>query len=405
MGETPHHRSHTLGIWASAFALLGASASFYSVLHHQEVHREGQSSAFCNINATLNCDAVALSPYSEVWHVPLGIWGVTYFLIALWFALRLLGRYPTRALAGYGLTAFVGLCCSFLLAGISTAILHTFCLICLAVYALTALQMILMWKLRQKYTHPLSLQPWTSLLPALFLLIGIPSAYYTFWGSAKFQAPEPSASISPSDPTPSTLSKEAQEIPAPQSAFSGSGEDYRKGAEHPTVIVNEFADFQCPACRTMSAMLQQLMETFPEQVQVVFHNYPLDPACNAHMKHPLHAFACELSKLARCAGKKGHFWDFHELAFAQQSQLKAGQPQKWAQEVGLSSTEIAACLKDENILGKIQDDIQLGDRLGIKGTPSIWINGREYRGSTSTQLRQAVEETLSHNQAPIPSTP
>ncbi len=391
MGEKPLNR--VIGVCACFLALLGLGLSTYSSFHHREVHRSGQSTAFCNLNAKISCDTVALSQYSEFLEVPLGVWGVTYFTLMLFFALFLVRRAKSRWIPPYGIGVWVGIGCAALLAGISIFRLGSYCMVCIAIYGVVILQGVLIWGVRKDFSSELRhIQNWwLPFCPALVILVLLPVSYHTFLH-------EPHTQIATVVSTPpamlSLLGKEKKDIPISLSAFSGYGEDYRKGTEKAEVVITEFADFQCPACRTMSETLQQISEEFSGRVQVVFHSYPLDMSCNPQMKVPLHEHACTLAKLARCAGQRGAFWAFHDLVYSQQAQLTVGQPEKWAQAVGLSSHEITACLQDQSVLGKIHDDIRLGDTVGVRGTPSVWINGREYRGSNLDQFRQAIQDVL-----------
>ncbi len=402
MGEKPLNR--ILGICACLLALLGLGLSAYSSFHHREVHRTGHSNAFCNLDAKINCDTVALSEYSEFLEVPLGIWGITYFTLMLFFACLLVRRPVYRWLPPYGIGVWVGIGCAALLAAISVFRLHSYCLLCIAIYGVIVLQAFLLWGVHKNFrTEFRAGGTWRlSLVPALLILVALPLSYHKFLHEAHA---EPLLTPASAPVTISPLGKEKKDIPISKTAFSGFGEDYRKGPEHAEVVVTEFADFQCPACRTMGDTLQQISEEFGDLVQIVFHNYPLDMSCNPQMKTPLHEFACTLAKLGRCAGQKGSFWAFHDLAFSQQSQLKASEPEKWAKQVGLSPAEIAACLRDESVLGKIREDIRLGDTVGVRGTPSVWINGREYRGSNLAQMRQAIQEAMAARSPIAPPPP
>ena len=181
------------------------------------------------------------------------------------------------------------------------------------------------------------------------------------------------------------------DIPVSFSAFAKKGQDYFLGSKESTVKIVAFADFECPACKDASAALLQVKEEFENKVLVVFKNYPLDNSCNNYIKGVFHKNSCNFAKLARCAGRYEMFWKYHDLAFASQNTKKT--PVELAKTIGLSKEDIEMCLQDDLILQKIKDDIELANSLGIKGTPTIYINGRLYEGSRSL-LRHEVAKLL-----------
>ena len=172
----------------------------------------------------------------------------------------------------------------------------------------------------------------------------------------------------------------AKEIPLNRSAYSGLGEDYRMGPDDARVVVVEFADFQCPACKQGSELVHDIAANFGRAVQIVFKNYPLDPECNPTIKHRMHEFACISATLARCAGQIGKFWAFYDRAYKDQDKLNKETARLWAKSVGLSDGQIDACLASKDLANKIKDDVAVADKAGLTGTPTFYINGHEYVG-------------------------
>ena len=113
------------------------------------------------------------------------------------------------------------------------------------------------------------------------------------------------------------------------------------------------------------------------------------------MQRSIHEHACDIARLARCAGQFGKFWQYHDLAFAEQREADADKVVAWAQQVGLSAEQIATCRASPSIVEKIQDDIALGSRIGVEGTPAVFINGKRYVGAPQVEaLRQAIDSLL-----------
>ena len=129
--------------------LLGVACSAYALVHFYHVKMAQGDSFACNINQTFNCDTVALSAYSELFGVPMGIYGAAYF-VALWVLLGIGVSNHKGArdhLLAYVVMNVLGVLVSLVLAGISHFVLHTWCLSCMGVYAVCLLQLIfLLWQ-------------------------------------------------------------------------------------------------------------------------------------------------------------------------------------------------------------------------------------------------------------------
>ncbi len=184
------------------------------------------------------------------------------------------------------------------------------------------------------------------------------------------------------------FSDKVQDIPISKSAYAGLGEDFRKGSDDAKVVVVEFSDLQCPACSYNARVMKRLADEFGGKILVVYRNYPLDSSCNSSVASQMHPEACRLAVLARCAGQYGKFWPYHDLVFERSRDISKENTSKWALEVGLTSSQIEACLSNESLLEKIKDDVTLGNKIGVDGTPTIFINGRKYLGPRNFEVLQ-----------------
>lgn len=97
-----------------------------------------------------------------------------------------------------------------------------------------------------------------------------------------------------------------------------SEQDFALGPEDATVTIVEFSDFQCPYCRTSNVKTKTAFEDFPQDVRLVFKNYPLDTSCNDGIEQQLHPVACRAAVFARCAGRESpeKFWEVHDAMFS-----------------------------------------------------------------------------------------
>lgn len=166
------------------------------------------------------------------------------------------------------------------------------------------------------------------------------------------------------------------------------------GPEDAKVVIIEFSDYECPFCKQLfEDMLPQFKKDFIEtgKVKYVFRDFPLG----------IHKNAENGALAANCAGQQGKYWEMHDLLFEQQEiWTQANDVKKqlteFAQELRLNQTRFTSCLESEEQKAEIQKDRSDGIGYGVKGTPSLFINGellrrmpREYE-----DFKSLIEEQL-----------
>jgi len=163
--------------------------------------------------------------------------------------------------------------------------------------------------------------------------------------------------------------------------------DHVKGNPEAPITVVEFSDFQCPYCEKFHPSMQQITKEYPEKVRWVYKHFPLSSI------HP-HALSTALA--SECAGEQGKFWEFADKLFENSSNLGDGLYKEIASELGLNIENFNECLSSEKYAEKIKADYQEGVRLGVRGTPTSFINGRIIPGALPYEsLKIAVETLLS----------
>lgn len=382
--ENDNSRSwHFLALFTAALGLIIAA---YGIYHHRLVTALGHTDAFCNINGIFNCDAVATSAYSRFLTIPWAVWGAAFYftvLVLLTCSFKRFGKRQEHLLA-YTICVLSGGLVTGILAYISFNLLKIGCLVCIATYAVNLLQLGLVYRgHKRKYIDFTAVNFKSASTALVSVAIGfavVLTAYNIIGerGAPKTEIAQPAAHEHDSD---SYEKAPVNDIPITYNAFSGLGEDYRKGPDDAKAKIVIFSDFQCPACRNVSDLLEEIYQSNPGKVLVIYRNYPLDQACNGAVRHKMHEHACKLAVMARCAGRYGKFWPFHDIAFAKQSELSDGSEMQWATQVGLSSDQIKSCETDKSIQAKIREDIDIGNKLNIQGTPSVYVNGRLFKGS------------------------
>ncbi|MBX3182962.1 MAG: thioredoxin domain-containing protein [Polyangiaceae bacterium] len=147
------------------------------------------------------------------------------------------------------------------------------------------------------------------------------------------------------------------------------GDSPSKGPKDAVVTVVEWADYQCPHCAAVNPLMTRMLQQFPEHVRLVFKNYPLASHENAEYA----------ARAAVAAGKQGKYWEMHELLFANQAKLTKDYS-LFAKQLSLDMAQFIKDYESEAVADAVQADKKLGDKLGLQGTPMIYINGRHFTG-------------------------
>jgi protein-disulfide isomerase len=142
------------------------------------------------------------------------------------------------------------------------------------------------------------------------------------------------------------------------------------GNPNAPVTIVEFADFQCPHCGEQAPHLDKFVTSRSQDVRFVFKFYVLGKFPNSE----------NAARAAIAAGKQGKFWEMHHKIFSNQSKLDQQGLDAFAKELGLDVSRLHADMQLPETQEKIKADHKLGEDLKIEGTPSIWINGRQYDG-------------------------
>lgn len=389
-------------------AVVGIAFSIYSTNHHLQLKAFGETDASCNISATVSCDAVAASKYSEIAGIPLGVYGIGYFVAILTLIGFVLagGKSAKEHLIGYSGLVAIGAFVSIVLGILSTVAVGAACLACIGIYSVTALQAIAAFIYRDQVPRPV-----TTGVPAIYVTdnwlkdatsggttaaIAVAAVVALFTFIKPSIAPKaPAEQAAKAGPDAPRLAAKVDTIPVSKSAYSGLGEDFRKGPDTAKVQIVEFADYQCPACGQVKVVLDQLEAEYKDKIQIVFRNFPLDNTCNQTVQQKMHEFACNAAVMARCAGQYGKFWEMHGTLFAKQRELSNEKIKEFAKGVGLTDDQIKTCWDSKDILAKIKDDVALGTQLAIDSTPTLFINGRKVIGGRGiNDLRQDIDELL-----------
>ena len=170
-----------------------------------------------------------------------------------------------------------------------------------------------------------------------------------------------------------------------------SEEDWVLGSEDALMTIIFYTDFQCPYCALFASESHKLLETYPDDVRLVYRPLPL----SFHNLAPLAAQAAE------AAGLQGKFWEMHDHIFAKQqdwNSLTIEGFTEWlndaAEELGLEVEQFSADVVSEDVVNKITEQTEFHLSLGINATPSLFINGYPWQQSWYASTLGLVVDTM-----------
>ena len=140
----------------------------------------------------------------------------------------------------------------------------------------------------------------------------------------------------------------------------------RLGDSLAPITIVEFADFECPFCGRFHSSFVAAKQVFGDRLALVFFHFPL----------MMHRFARPAAKAAECAQAQGRFAEYHDLLYAKQDSLGLKPWLAFARDAGVRDTSaFQRCLADTTAMVRVAEDLALGNRIGVEGTPTIVING------------------------------
>lgn len=196
--------------------------------------------------------------------------------------------------------------------------------------------------------------------------------------------PPASSSASPGAPSSAT--------PA-QVAEPGAEPPHTRGDATAPVTLEEFGDFQCPPCGLLHPILKELENEFgPRRLRVIFRQFPLAQT---------HAHALNAARASEAAGLQGRFWEMHDIIFENQNAWKDvfdARPvfEGYAKKIGLDLEMYRRDIGSQVVERKIFLDGKRAHALGVTGTPTVFLNGREvpFQSLPADKLRVLINNAL-----------
>lgn len=162
--------------------------------------------------------------------------------------------------------------------------------------------------------------------------------------------------------------------------------DKVQGNASSSVLIVEYSDFQCPACRIYYGITKQLMVKYEKDVALVYRHFPLTEI------HPNAEFA---ARAAEAAGKQGKFWQMHDLLFEKQSEWSNVADiqslfENYAKLLGISVEQFRTDFLSNDIKNLVRAERSFAMKIGLNATPTFFINGKQIKNPSSVEEFDAI---------------
>ncbi len=156
------------------------------------------------------------------------------------------------------------------------------------------------------------------------------------------------------------------------------------GKEDAQVEIVVFSEFQCPHCSRLGPLFEQILENNPETVKIAYKNFPIRGHNNAK----------PAAQAALAAHEQGKFWEYHDELYANMHQLSAKKYLEIAENLGLDLEKFKKDQASPAVIKHLQMDLQDAQQAGVRGTPTIFINGRKLKQRNLVSVQKLIDEEL-----------
>lgn len=153
------------------------------------------------------------------------------------------------------------------------------------------------------------------------------------------------------------------------------------------VQIVEFSDFQCPFCARGADIVHQIQKKYGNKVAIAFKQFPL----------PMHKDARPAAEASLCVNEQGvdKFWKYHDLLFKAQDKLDPASLEEMAKKAGADPAKFKACFEGKKFAQAVQDDMSYGEKVGVRSTPTFFVNGQIVNGAVPLeQFSEVIDEEL-----------
>ncbi len=410
MDALPSSKFHRFApILIRVFAPVGVLISLYLVRQHIEYETTGAlNSPLCSVGGFFDCEQVEASGYSSFMGIPVASFGVVYFTaltLLAWFARP--GSTRESRLSWQSLFACLTLpafAAAWGLAMLSALVIDTFCIGCTAVYALVFLctaapalaspgnymnalkraPRTVIGLLAPGSSPPLSRKMKYVVACGVLLMTAVASMAMPAWIIRQRGRVESSA-------TAETRIEKYFRQPVTELLPPTRG--MTKGDPDAALRIVVFTDFRCGFCKKFNHQLEELLTRRPQGYFVSYKHFPLSRECNPVMKNASfdHAQACQLALVAEAMGDLGFFEEWGGDLYLDEGLELYPALKKIATEAGQEMNRWAVRSKDPDIREQVERDIAEGLRLGLRGVPAVFVNGRQLISTDPSRVEEILK--------------
>jgi uncharacterized membrane protein/protein-disulfide isomerase len=397
--------SRRAALFALLCALVGLGASTAAAYTHYHILYDPTYRSFCDVNETISCTQVYLSRFSTVRGIPVALFGAMAFAAAALLAVCALTAGPAirENVPGYlFVLSTLSLAVILYLGYASFVLLKAVCLLCLTTYAAviglflvsgaaTSFPMTTLPRRASRDVRIFAGSPLAIIIAVLFFA-GAASTLAWFPREGAAAPGDPSGQAAAAVPTQDQTSEfQRWYVSQPRVPLVVPAD----GAK---VLVVKFNDFQCPACGQSYLQYKPIFAKYeaerPGQVKLVLKDYPLNRDCNDALGSTIHPAACEAAVAVRLAGAHNKTDAMEEWLYTHQPAMTPPSVRQAARDIGQIADFDA---NYQATLSLVKGDVALGRQLGIKSTPTFFINGVKVEGALPPQyFEQAIAYELQH---------
>lgn len=382
-------------------ALVGLGASVAAAYTHYRLLSDPSYTSFCDVNGTVSCTQAYLSRFGSFRGVPVALFGVLWFVVATLLTVTgMTARDTVREdVPGYlFVMSTLALAAVLYLGYASFVLLKTVCVLCLTTYA-AVIGLFLVSGAATSFpmtTLPRRAARDLRVLVSNPLAIGIVVLFFAGAASTLAFFPREGGLVSGTAPTPEVTQDQRSELErfmatAPRVPLVVP----REGAK---VLIVKFNDFQCPACGQTYLQYKPILAKYeasnPGAVKMVLKDYPLNRDCNDAIQQTLHPAACDAAVAVRLARPRNKGEAMEEWLYTHQPAMTPPSVRQAAKDIG-GVTDLDE--KYTATIASVKSDIALGKQLGIRATPTFFINGVKFDSAIMPQyFDAAIAYELTH---------